>query len=67
MASPMTEEEFKVLNAYARGYFVYLFGHKEDEPNVPLENNPFPSDSVEHQHWITGVRRAMLDGIENSG
>jgi hypothetical protein len=57
---PYTVEEFLALSPRARGYLVYMYGERDDQPNVPNESNPYPSGSADADAWDEGQRRAVL-------
>lgn len=65
--TPFTKSEFKQLAPYSRGYAVYMYGCRDDEPNVPDEENPYPKDSEYAKKWSEGQFAAMIvaqDGEE---
>lgn len=57
---PMTKEEFEALNPFDRGFAAYMLGAREDEPNVPDEENPYSPDSIEFERWDAGQEQAVL-------
>ena len=63
----ISAEQFRQFTPFERGYAVYWFGNREDEPNVPSESNPYPVGTQAHIDWQRGqVRAAILaqDGEE---
>lgn len=56
----ISKEEFELLDPKSRGYIVYLKGAREDEPNVPDEDNPYPEDTEKHKWWNEGQDDAMI-------
>jgi len=61
----MTRTAFLRLSPRARGYAVYWFGDRDDEPNVPKEHNPYRAGSREATEWDEGARRACLDAQDS--
>ena len=57
----ITKEEFKSLTPKKRGYLVYIYGCKKEEPNIPNEENPYLKESKESKQWNEGNYQAMLD------
>lgn len=60
LSNPITAEEFLALSPRARGYVVYMYGMRDDQPNVPEEENPYPSRTREWEEWGAGAHMAML-------
>jgi hypothetical protein len=58
---PMTQDDFARLAPQARGYAVYMFGSRDDEPAVPDEGNPYRPGSPEADAWDRGQQQAVLD------
>lgn len=61
----MSKEEFRRLAPGARGYAVYWYGERDDQPNVPNESNPYPAGSTEFQEWARGQSQAMIDAQDS--
>ena len=57
----LTAAEFAALEPYQRGYIVYMFGARDDQPNVPDEKNPYEADSAEAKAWDRGAVVACRD------
>ena len=57
----LSASDFKRLPPKERGYVVYMFGARKDQPNVPNEKNPFPEGSKKHAEWNEGQRIAVLE------
>jgi hypothetical protein len=63
----MTKAEFEALTPRWRGYTVYMAGERDDQPNIPNEENPYPVGSHKARCWDDGQRDAALaaqDGEE---
>lgn len=54
----ISASEFKRLGAKRRGWIVYMFGARKDQPNIPDEANPFPVGTVQHTRWNEGANEA---------
>ncbi len=61
----LSKSDFKRLNAFQRGYAVYMLGKRKDEPNVPNERNPFPKGSIRAKRWAEGQNVAALDAQDS--
>lgn len=61
---PMTREEFEALPALSRGYIVYMLGARDDQPNVPDEQNPYPTGTPERDLWEQGQVRASIEVLD---
>ena len=55
--SVFTQKEFEGLTAYEKGYAVYLFGYRQDQPAVPKFYEPEPEDAEEYGR---GQQEAIL-------
>jgi hypothetical protein len=63
----ISKEEFEAYTPCLRGYAVYMFGAREDQPNIPDERNPYPPGSDDAREWDEGNRlgaRHAQDGEE---
>jgi len=47
--SVFTQREFEDLTAYQKGYAVYLFGCRQDQPAVPESYEPAPTDLAQYE------------------
>lgn len=54
----LSAEDFAMLSPYGKGYAVYMFGSREDQPNVPEEYEPSEEDKAEFDR---GQFQAVLD------
>lgn len=61
----ITKEGFQILTPKQRGYVVYMCGARDDEPNVPDEENPYPKNSTEHREWNEGAAIACHQAADN--
>lgn len=66
MSEPITKEELDRLTPFERGYAVYMFGAREDQPNVPDEPNPYPNGTDAHEKWADGARSAYVEVIDST-
>lgn len=57
----LTKEEFEALSPRQRGYVVYMYGDRDDQPNVPSESCPYPPGSVEWEQYAQGMMTAVLE------
>lgn len=57
----MSKEDFEGLGPFGRGYAVYLFGKRDDQPNVPDEENPYVEGTCDWKSWNEGARIAAQD------
>jgi len=56
----MTQEQFESLEPFDRGYVVYLYGRRDDEPNIPNEEEPpYELGSIEYTQYLSGKRQAI--------
>lgn len=62
---PLTIEQFSKLTPLQRGYAVYMFGERTDQPHVPEERNPYPTGSSDAAQWDEGQRRAVLEAQDS--
>ena len=53
------ESDFYALEPEGRGCVVYMFGSRDDEPNVPDEENPY-TDLDDRSAWEQGQFLAMM-------
>lgn len=58
---PLTAAQFLALTPWSRGYAVYMFGERDDEPNVPDEGNPYQPGTADAEAWEAGNMRAAVD------
>jgi hypothetical protein len=63
-AAMLTAERFAALPPRARGYVVYMAGARDDQLNVPDENNPYPAGSTDAQEWDAGAMSAYLEVLD---
>lgn len=63
----ITKEEFEALDPFHRGWAVYMAGAREDQPNVPQEDNPYPDGSEEASEWDRGQQRACIEILDTEG
>lgn len=61
----IAKETFEQLTPFQRGYTTYMFGCREDEPNVPDEPNPYPQGSGYATAWRNGQQKAMIETQDN--
>jgi len=61
----MTKEEFAALSPKQRGYVVYMAGCREDEPNIPNEENPYLKGSAAASQWDEGQTVAIFEVQDN--
>jgi hypothetical protein len=61
----LSKAEFKQLSPRNRGYSVYMYGCREDHPNIPDEKNPYPKDSQQAKEWEAGAFAAMLQAQDS--
>lgn len=64
MTTVLTKKAFAALSPFARGYAVYMLGRRDDQPNVPDEQNPFPSGTRAHRRWAAGQDAAIRDVVD---
>lgn len=57
----LTADQFVRLSPRSRGYTVYMCGVRQDEPNVPDEENPYPHGSDEAEGWDLGQLEGALE------
>lgn len=57
---PISKKQFMELTPFSRGYVGYMFGERDDQPNVPDEENPFRKDSLSSISWDRGQQAAVL-------
>ena len=57
----MTKEEFDDLSPHSRGYVVYMAGERDDQPNVPNEENPYEEGTKEYEEWDKGAMAAVIE------
>jgi len=57
----ISKRQFLKLKPYERGYAVYMAGERDDEPNVPNEQNPYRHGSNNAAEWERGQQQAVLD------
>jgi len=55
-------EEFEDLNAFNKGYYVYMLGEHEGEPFVPKEYFP---DKKNKKRYNEGQWEAMLEAQDS--
>jgi hypothetical protein len=61
----ITAEKFASMPPKVRGFAVYMFGERDDEPHVPDERNPYPSGSADAEEWDDGQRLAVLEAQDS--
>ncbi len=55
----VTKEEFEAMSAKTKGYMVYMFGHRKDQPNIPEDyRDNIPDEDKEA--YDAGQHRAMI-------
>ncbi len=54
----ITPEEFGKMSAYEKGYTVYMFGERSDQPNVPMKYTPTVAEA---EDYYRGQHHAMLE------
>lgn len=59
-----TAAEFQRLTPYWRGYVVYMYGARPDQPNVPDEKNPYRVGTDDHHEWAAG-QVAAAQGVQD--
>lgn len=57
-------EDFEALRPWSRGFYVYLYGARYDQPNIPDESNPYPPGSKAAEDWTRGALAASLQAQE---
>jgi len=62
---PISKQYFESLSPFDRGWCVYMAGKREDQPNIPDEDNPYPDGTDDHQQWDRGQQRAMLEVMDS--
>lgn len=63
----LTKEEFENLSPKDRGFAVYMMGAREDQPNIPDEDNPYPENSQEYEEWEKGNWQGYLLVLDSEG
>jgi hypothetical protein len=61
----ITAEKFSSMPPKVRGFAVYMFGERDDEPHVPNESNPYPPGSDDAAEWDEGQRLAVLEAQDS--
>lgn len=61
MKNVYTKEEFEALDAFTRGYVVYMAGCRDDQPNIPDEENPYSKGSDDYDLWSYGNQQAIVE------
>ncbi len=46
------------MSAYEKGYTVYMFGERSDQPNVPMKYTPTVAEA---EDYYRGQHHAMLE------
>ncbi len=64
MNQPISKEFFDALSPRGKGYAVYMCGCRDDQPNIPSEFTPKPSDKDEYEGGIMEGILEMQDGSE---
>lgn len=60
----MSVATFESLTPYWRGYYVYMCGKNDEQPNIPDEKNPYPAQTAEHDAWNEGASKACFDVLD---
>jgi hypothetical protein len=55
-------EEFRMLSPVQKGYMVYMFGYRDDEPFVPKEYEP---DDAERPGYERGQRMGVIEAMDS--
>jgi len=57
----ITSDQFEEMSLYDKGYAVYMFGERIDQPNIP---SSYDSDSKE---YAAGMHQAYIDILDIEG
>jgi hypothetical protein len=63
----ISKREFEALEPFERGYVSYTLGGREDQPNIPDEDNPYMKGSKEYKAWERGAWQAYLAALDGLG
>ena len=59
----ITERQFKRLNAFQKGFVVYMLGARTDEPHVPESYEPTVR---ERAHYEFGQQSAVIEAQDDA-
>ena len=57
----ITADEFENMSPYEKGYWVYMVGARDDQPNVPESYTPFSCDV---EAFLKGQQAACQDVVD---
>ena len=61
MSHIITADEFENMSPYEKGYWVYMVGARDDQPNVPEDYTPANYDK---EAYKTGQQAACRDLVD---
>jgi len=65
MAEVISRETFESLSPRDRGFAVYMYGCRDDQPNIPDESNPFQKGCGDWEEWNQGQHEAVIAVQDN--